>query len=219
MLGDRTAAQLVGQADPPTTSPAVIQLLLSECDPDALVRLLSCQAADVRRAAIVCLGLKGTWAYRRHLAELLKSHDAAVVQLAENSLWQIGMRAGTSAGNAELARAIDLIRRDHFDDAIQVLQRLRAAEPAFAETYNQCGIAYCFVVRFAAAANSFRRCLRLNRYHFAAAVSLAHTYVERGDLRGALRYYQLALSIHPQLEGIREVVLRLEHFVGEAPVS
>lgn len=194
-------------------------MLLSECTGDGLVTLLGCQVEDVARSAIVCLGLKGSLAHCRALAGMLRHADPGVVQLAENSLWQIWMRAGSPRGNALLARAIDLIRIDRFDEAARLLSDLSAAEPAYAEAHNQRGIALCFLDRFEEAGQAFQEALRLNGQHFAAAVSLGHTHVERGDLRGALEHYQHALQLHPQLEEIPEVVECLEAAAGNGTIS
>ena len=153
------------------------------------------------------------------LVGLLGHDDPDVVQLAEDSLWRIWMRAGSGAANAVLAEAVDLIRRDQYRQAAQVLERLTAAEPTFAEAYNQRGIALCLLNQPAEAGRVFEEALRLNRCHFSAAVSLGHTCVERGNLRGALEHYRCALELHPRLEGIPEVVKRLEAAGGSGRVS
>jgi tetratricopeptide (TPR) repeat protein len=197
----------------------VVQLLLSRCTPEGLAALLSCQVDDVRSAAAVCLGLKGTVAQCRALAALLKDADSKLVQLAENSLWSIWMRAGSPYGNTVLARAVDLIRRERYEQAARVLQGLCAQEPGFAEAFDQLGIALSFLDRPDDAAQALLKSLRRNRYHFSAAAMLGHTYVQLGKLQTALRYYQHALWLHPRLDGVREIASRLEAAVGSRRVS
>ena len=212
MASNKEQAQVARSAG--VADGAVVQLLLSECSNDGLVRLLGSEVGDMRDAAIICLGLKGTTAHCAALVKLLPSEESGVAELVENSLWQIWMRAGSGPGNAMLARAIDMIRRELFDDALGLLEGLCADEPEFAEAHNQRGIVLCFLNRPDEAASAFRRALRLNRYHFSAAVSLGHTFVERRDLRAALRHYRYALRLNPRLEDIPDVVKRLEAALG-----
>lgn len=209
------ASMLTGGGGLSTTA----QLLLSECTGDGLITLLSCPVEEVMHSAIVCLGLKGSLADCRALAGMLRHTDPAVVHLAENSLWQIWMRAGLPRGNALLAQAIDLIRGDRFAEAVHLLNDLSAAEPAYAEAHNQRGIALYFLDRLEEAGQAFQEALRLNRQHFAAALSLGHTHAERGDLRGALEHYRHALRLHPRLEEIPEIVERLEAVTGDGTTS
>jgi tetratricopeptide (TPR) repeat protein len=193
---------------------AVVQLLLSRCTPDGLTALAACEVGDMQCAAVVCLGMKGTMRHCLPLATLLHHEDARLVALAENSLWQIWMRAGSDYGNTVLARAVDLISHERYEHALRVLDGLCALEPRFAEPRHQRGIVLFSMGRIAEAAAAFRAALRRNRHHFSAALNLGHTFAERGNLRAALRHYQYALHLHPRLEGIPEVVRELEAALG-----
>jgi tetratricopeptide (TPR) repeat protein len=194
---------------------AIVQLLLSDCTLDELAALLKSDTRDILRATIVCLGRKGNMAHNRMLADLLRHADAEIACLAENSLWQIWMRAGTEWGNALLGRANDLIRDGDFERAVCILEQLSTAEPDVAEAHHQRGIALSLLERPEQAGAAFRQTLRLNRYHFSAAVSLGHACVEQCDLAGALRYYRYAIRLNPRLDEIPEVVKRLKAVVGK----
>lgn len=193
---------------------AVVQLLLSECDVGGFVRLLSCGNGDVARAAAVCLGLKGSLGECRVLAGLLANGDAALMRVAENSLWQIWMRAGSDWGNCRLTEAVEHIRYERYESALGVLDELIGSEPSFAEAHHQRGIALWFLERLREAGQAFWRAWRENPYHYSAAVNLAHVYTESGNLKRALFHYRNALRIHPGLDEIPGVVKRLEVAVG-----
>lgn len=196
------------------SSGTVAELLLSHCPADGLVTLLSSDAGQILRAAIVTLGLKGSLEHCPALVALLRRENPDVVQLAERSLWRIWMRAGSGWGTGQLARAIDLIKGDRYGEALEVLDGIIATDPTFAEPYHQRGIALCLLDRLEEAAEAFRQALARNPYHFSAAVSLGHVCAQQGRLPAALRYYRRALELHPRLEGVAELVERLETIAG-----
>ena len=198
---------------------ALTQLLQSHCPAEGLVTLLTSRSDDIMRAAIVTLGLKGSLEHCSLLAHLLEHESREIVQLAEDSLWRIWLCSGTNEGNAKLAHAIGLIQAGSFQRAVGVLEGLITEEPEFAEAHNQLGIALCLLERLDEAAGAFGRVLRYNPHHFGAAVSLGHTYAQRGQLRLALHHYRHALTIHPRLENIMETVERLADVVGDGSVS
>lgn len=213
MIHDNVGEQLL-ESGGELAGAAVVQLLLSRCTADGLTALVACEVGDMQCAAVVCLGMKGTMRQCPVLARLLHQEDARLVALAENSLWQIWMRAGSDYGNTVLARAVNLIGQERYEQALRVLDGLCGAEPGFAEARHQRGIVLCSLGRVAEAAEAFREALRRNRYHFSAAVNLGHTFAERSDLLAALRHYRYALRLHPRLEGIPEVVRELEVALG-----
>ena len=61
------ADQVVGFEEV-VTDAAVIQILVSECTADGLLRLLDCEVGEMQEAAVVCLGLKGEMQHCRALA-------------------------------------------------------------------------------------------------------------------------------------------------------
>ncbi len=188
----------------------IVELLLSDCTVDELVPLLRSETRDILRATIVCLGRKGNLAHNQLLAELLHHDDTEIAALAEDSLWMIWMRAGSDWGNTLLGSANDQIRDSEFERAVETLETISAIEPEFAEAHHQRGIALSLLDRPQEAAEAFRQTLRLNRYHFSAALNLGHACAEQSDLRGALRHYRYALRLNPRLEELPVIVKQLK---------
>jgi tetratricopeptide (TPR) repeat protein len=151
------------------------------------------------------------------LALCLHHEDGEVAKLAEHCLWSIWMRGGTPTGNRQLATGIRSMEAGRFRQAIQIFQRLATSEPTFAEAHFQHGLALCSAERPEEAAEAYRRSLQLNPYHFAAAASLGHAYVEQGNLSAALHCYRQALRIHPRLEDVPEAIKELESVLGTRP--
>ena len=199
--------------------PALVTLLEKQWPPENLAVLLASSSPAVSSGAARCLGLIGSMSYCRHLAGLLGHADQAVAEAAEDALWQTWMQAGSAAARQRLAQAVEHIRTQDYKAAVAVLDTLLAAEPTFAEAHHQRAIALCFLEQPEAAAEAYQQVLGLNPHHFAAAVGLGHTYVERGDVRRALELYRLALQVHPGLSEIREAVEQIETALRKRDVA
>ena len=200
----------LAEPDDSATGGDVAKLLFSHCPADGLVTLLSCHANEIMASAIVTLGAKGSMCHCGALVGLLRHESPAVVELAENSLWQIWMRAGTTWGNEQLAHTVEHIRENRLAEALSVLDGLVFAEPTFAEAYDQRGIVLSLLERLEEAGAAFRQALQYNRHHFAAAVSLGHVYAQQGQFRTALLHYRHGLELHPGLASVAEIVERFE---------
>jgi len=193
--------------------------LATHCPAEILAALLTVTPEELTEAAITALGRRGGPEHCSVLVPLLHCDSDRVAALAEDSLWRLWLRGGSPQATRALAEAIELVQANRLSEALMALDRLALAEPTFAEVHNQRGIALCLLGRLDEAAEAFREALRHNQHHFSAAVSLAHTYAQRGQLRPALRQYRRALQINPRLDGVREIVERLEAIVGDGSVS
>lgn len=195
--------------------PAILERLLRAQSPaDVLAEVLGGSPAEVQRAAVVALGWKGVAAHGSVLRGLLHHPETDLADLAEDSLWRIWLRGGSARGNADLARAIDLIGTDRCHEALAALDSLLATEPAFAEAHHQRGIALFMLDRPADAALALKRAVELNPDHFPAMVSLGHAAMQQGELRSALLCYQRALELNPRLTAVREMAQKLELMIG-----
>ena len=63
---------------------------------------------------------------------------------------------------------------------------------------------------FEAAIADCRETLNCNRFHFPAAMGMAHCCLQMDDAASALEGFRLALRINPDLEGVRSHVSHLE---------
>lgn len=195
---------------------AVLAALTENWTPDALVEMLFCGKIPATKLAAACLGMTGEMRHCGRLATLLSHDDDQVVEVAEDALWGIWMRAGDASDNLQLAAAIDAIRRENHAEALAILSDLTTGNPVFAEATHQQAIAYHCQQRLDDAADCYELAASLNPYHFAARAGLGHVCVERGDLEGALRWYRSALAIHPHLAEIHEIVPQLESALSAA---
>lgn len=175
-----------------------------------LARVAASGDVQSRRAAVLALGLVGTFGVNDVVGRALRDRDPVVRSLANNALWAIWFRADTPENNATLERVRGLIQRQRIDEARELATRLIARAPGFAEAYNQRAIAYFFLGRFEESAADCRRVLERNPYHFGALSGLGQCYVKLNQRREALKIFRRALKLQPYSEGLREAVATLE---------
>jgi tetratricopeptide (TPR) repeat protein len=175
-----------------------------------LARLCESGGTKPRRAAVLALGLTGSFAANAAVARRLRDDDPVVRDLAVNALWAIWFRAGTPEENAELERVRELIGQDRLEAAVAAATALIAHAPGFAEAYNQRAIALFSQGRFAESAADCRRALERNPYHIGALSGLGQCDLRLGRLDDALATFRRALELQPHDAGLRRTIAALE---------
>src|SRR5262245_34525121 len=102
-----------------------------------LCRLAESGNTQSRRAAVLALGLCGTFQSNAAVAHALRDSDLTVRRLAGDALWSIWFRADTPENNKVLEQVSHLIVRQQLDKAIELATTLNERAPRFAEAYNQ----------------------------------------------------------------------------------
>ena len=165
---------------------------------------------QARRAAILALGLVGSFESNQVVAKCLADSDVAVRNLAQNALWAIWFRADTPENNASLQEVRDLIGRERFAEALAAADRLIARSPTFAEAHNQKAIILFAQGRFRESASACRKVLKHNPYHIGALGGLGQCEIKLERYQDALSTFRKALSLQPYSEGLRETISVLE---------
>jgi len=186
------------------------QQVSSRYNEGTLGRLVESGSQEARRAAVLALGLFGTFQSNAVVARGLRDSDPTVRELADNALWAIWFRADTPENNATLEKVRLLIRHERLDEAIKLADQLVGRAPTFAEAYNQRAIAHFLLKQYEASAEDCRRVLQHNPYHFGALGGLAQCQLQLDQRREAIKTLRRALRLQPYSKGLREFVSSLE---------
>lgn len=179
--------------------------------------MLRSQSVEIVRAAVIGLSVNGDMAQSATLASLLpRVTDRGLIELIEDSLWAIWMRAGTKSANRLLAAALHHIDQDALPEADMILRELVILEPSFAEPHHQRGIVQTLQEQYDDAIDEFDSALNWNPHHFSAAANLGHVLVEREEFSRALAAYKRALQINPHLEGVGEALVSIKSVLQRA---
>lgn len=207
----------------PTEFLDVVRPALAACDPTRLAhvvrirwrphqicRLLRRPEDDVRRVAAVALGLVGDMSCTPALTRALRDQDEQVNQMAEHGLWSVWFRSGRPEAVDPFRAGLGLLSTEDYDRAVTRFRAAFAADPQFAEAYNQCGIARYFLGQWDACIKDCEQAIRLVPTHFGAIAGMGHACAQNGDLGQALRCYRQAVWINPRMTGIHRAIDRLE---------
>lgn len=178
-----------------------------------LSRLLSHGKSAVRQAAVLALGLAGTLESNLGVAGALRDDDPMVRRFAHDALWEIWFRGNDNNHCWALQQALQL--SDHLE-MLAALDDLIEEAPTFAEAINQRAILHFRRCEFARCVADCKNVLRLNPVHFAAAAGMGQSYLRLKKPRAALRAFETALSIYPDLTDLQDAVRTLQDVLGES---
>ena len=213
MLEPRTAALLVDYYEnflKDKNIDAFRKSVESRYNEGTLCRLAKSDGIQAKRAAVLALGLVGTFKSNDAVGTSLSDEDPVVRSLAQNGLWAIWFRADTAENNARLQETATLIARERYDLALEKTTALIERSPKFAEAYNQRAIALFFLKKYAESAADCNAVLKLNPYHFGALSGLVQCQLAQKQRFEALKTCRRALKIQPYNEALREMVEALE---------
>jgi tetratricopeptide (TPR) repeat protein len=170
---------------------------------------------EVRRAAVLALGFLGGYQCNHTMGRSLLDDDRTVRTLAENGIRSVWTRVGSEQDRQELAEILRLNTAQQFKEVIQRANKLIERCPWYAEAWHQRAIAHYALGRMADAIRDCHETLEINPYHFVAATSMGQAYLELENPVSALECFRRALRLNPNLESVRNHVVRLARLVED----
>ncbi len=128
------------------------------------------------------------------------------VVLMINRRW---LRSGSDTADLLMTRARQAARERDHALAVELLDRVIAMQPDWAEAWNRRSVAFHRLGDPLAAMADIHRTVTLEPRHFAAWAGLGHILRESGDEAAALASYEHALSIHPHIPRLQPIVEKL----------
>jgi tetratricopeptide (TPR) repeat protein len=175
-----------------------------------LARLIESPNPQARRAAVLALGLFGSFKVNASVARGLRDADPTVRSLAEHALWAIWFRADSAENNTVLERVSLLISQRRFEQACRLADQLVSTAPTFAEAYNQRAIANFHLGRFKESADDCNKALERNPFHIGALSGLAQCLVNLDSRDAALAALKRAAQLQPYNANLKQAISALE---------
>ena len=147
------------------------------------------------------------------LFEGLKGADPSAAVQIEGRIYEIWSQSGSPSMDLLLTRGRDALEEGDNIKAIRHFTALIDHAPDFAEGYNGRATAYFQVGRLGLSLEDIRQTLRLNPRHFAAMSGLALILEELGHKEDALAAWREVEKLHPNREGLKDAITRLEREV------
>jgi tetratricopeptide (TPR) repeat protein len=181
---------------------------------DAL-RDLANSDALVRREAVLWLGGHGVSDDMAALVDALRDDDAGVREFAEGALVQLWSRSGDQKVDALLKIGIKQMDEGLMGQAVDTFSRIVELKPDFAEGWNKRATAYYLMGSYELSLKDCDEVMQRNRFHFGALAGYGLIYVRLGKLEQALEYFERALDVNPNLEGVQQSVALIRYKLGK----
>lgn len=176
---------------------------------------LAHELAPERAAAVARLAEVGLMDDSPRVAERLRDEDAGVRNLAGMALWMIWSRSGDAAVDKLFARGVDQMGRGQLKAARATFTRVIRLKPAFAEGWNKRATVAFLQGDDPGSLKDCGEALKRNPLHFGALSGMAQIHVRQGRVDEALRAWERALEVNPNIDGGPEVLEQLEEAVRQ----
>jgi tetratricopeptide (TPR) repeat protein len=180
-----------------------------------LQRLTQHPFREVRRAAVLALGFLGDYQCNHTMGRALLDDDRTVRTLAENGIRSVWTRIGSQQDRQELGEILLLNAAQQYKETIPRTSKLIEHSPWIAEAWFQRAVAHYALGRLADAIRDCHETLEINPYHFIAATTMGQAYLELENPISALDCFRRALRLNPDLETVRNHVIRLARMVED----
>jgi tetratricopeptide (TPR) repeat protein len=182
---------------------------------DALQALDDRDDVGGRREAVRTLAEAGTMADVPRLVKALRDPDYAVRVLADQAIWEIWSRSG----NQDVARLFEAgthaLTQGRWDDAVAMFTRIIERDPEFAEGWNKRATAYYLKGEYQKSLADCDEVVKRNPLHYGALSGYGMIYTQLDQPARAIEYFERALAVNPNMEGVRSTVETLRELLIE----
>ena len=159
-----------------------------------------------RRQALRTLAASGTMADVPRIAQALRDPDRAVRQLAEATLWEVWSRSGDTEVDALFANGVQEMSEGRLKEAVATFTTIIRRKPEFAEGWNKRATVYYLMGEYQKSLADCDEVMKRNPFHYGALSGYGMIYGQLDEPQRALEYYEQALGVNPNLEGVRNAI-------------
>ena len=163
----------------------------------------------------------GSPADAQYLHPRLRDEDSLVRRYAEQGLWQVWARSGEAGIDALMSRSAAAMQAARYPEAIELLSSVVEARPDFAEGWNRRATVYYLAGELRKSIADCDEVLKRNPLHFGALSGLGQIYVQLEDYETALRWFERALEVNPNMSGVElniELIRQWQQRRGARPI-
>jgi tetratricopeptide (TPR) repeat protein len=180
--------------------------VVAEPREDALKALENRTDAVARRQGLRTLAATGTMADVPRIAQALRDPDRAVRILAEAALWEVWSRSGDKEIDRLFAAGVQEMSEGRWDDAVSTFTKVIARKPEFAEGWNKRATVYYLMGEYQKSLADCDEVMKRNPFHYGALSGYGMIYGQLDQPLRALEFYEQALGVNPNLDGVRHAV-------------
>ena len=157
----------------------------------------------------------GTMADVAALVQALRDSDAAVRITAEQALWEVWSRSGNQEIDRLFLNGTHAMTEGRWPDAIAVFTRIIQRDPSFAEGWNKRATVYFLMGEYEKSLADCDEVMKRNPQHFGALSGYGMIYLRLDQPAKALDYFERALAVNPNMDGVSNTVDMLRALLRE----
>ncbi|MBT3915573.1 MAG: tetratricopeptide repeat protein [Rhodospirillaceae bacterium] len=146
-------------------------------------------------------------------AGLAKSNTAQEAKSIENSIWQIWIENKNPPVSRIMNFGINSMNAGALKAALRAFNEVIEMDPKFAEGWNKRATIYYLLQDYPASVKDIAQTLRLEPRHFGALSGLGLINAALGRHRAALKAFEQASTIHPQMSGVQQHIKMIKEFL------
>jgi len=181
---------------------------------DALRALDDASDTMARLGALRTLARAGTMADLPRIAQALRDPDPGVRVMADGAMWAVWSRSGDPAVDQLFALGVEALQEGRWPDAVKTFSAIITRKPDFAEGWNKRATAYYLMGDYQKSLADCDEVVKRNPLHYGALSGYGMIYIQLDQPSRALEYYERALDVNPNLDGVRNAIENLrDHLI------
>ena len=177
---------------------------------ESAVAALQNDDPQTRLHGIVWVAEHGQFADAELLHERLRDEVPILRQVAEQGLWALWTRSGNANTDRLVAQGTEAMGRGDYAEAITLFSDVIRRAPDFAEGWNKRATARFLAGEFHDSIADCEEVFKRNPKHFGALSGNGQNWLALGQFDTALKYFNRALDVNPNLGGVAEIIRNVE---------
>jgi len=164
---------------------------------------------EQRAAVLEWLAQHGDQTAAHAVVTHLRDESERIRGMAEQTLWAIWTRSGSAEVDRMMEEGIALMNERDFEEAVAIFGEIVHRRPDFAEGYNKRATVFYMLGDYLHSLEDVELTLQRNPEHFGALSGGGLCLLKLQRLAEALHYFERALAINPNMDGIRVMAEQL----------
>ena len=145
----------------------------------------------------------------RLFASLRKASGEQAAKATEEKIWELWSRSDSPTAEVLLGQAVVAMGAADNAASLEILDRIIAAYPTYAEAWNKRATLHFMIGNYNTSLSDIEKVLDLEPRHFGALAGRGMIYQRQGKWSEALSAFREALSMNPNMAGVKNAVQEL----------
>lgn len=145
----------------------------------------------------------------RLFASLRKASSEQAAKATEEKIWELWSRSDSATAEVLLGQAVVAMGAADNAASLEILDRIIAAYPTYAEAWNKRATLHFMIGNYNTSLSDIAKVLDLEPRHFGALAGRGMIYQRQGKWSEALSAFREALSMNPNMVGVKNAVQEL----------